>query len=172
MNPMIHWLVDGGGTVYLKDGAESHAEVAAAFDLTAPASGKYRFDLVSRRVIRDQGDPATDRPAMAFAARTFGTPEHLMEFARQGHLPKLILAELLTAATKPQFLAACAAVEQHYTEACQAVGDPCLDDGCAMDEGEVCLQPLARAESAYNQACAAEWATFFAQPSNRIGSWR
>jgi hypothetical protein len=79
-----------------------------------------------------------------------------IELAVEGRLSKLDLATLLHADKRPAFFDACAAIEKRYTEACTATDDPCLESGCAVD-GEVCLQPLMRAETAYNKACAEVW---------------
>ena len=76
--------------------------------------------------------------------------------ALEGRLSKLALADLLAADHRPTFLARCAAIEKRYTDDCAAANDPCLESGCAV-EGEICLQPLLRAESDYNKACGALW---------------
>jgi hypothetical protein len=76
--------------------------------------------------------------------------------AVEGRLSKLALADLLTTDKRQTFLDRCAAIEKHYTDECAASNDPCLESGCAL-EGEVCLQPLLRAETEYNKACGAVW---------------
>jgi hypothetical protein len=96
---------------------------------------------------------------------TLETPEHLMAMAAEGRLTKHTLATRLTEEPRQKFLAACAAIEQKFTDAC-AVKDPCLDAGCSMDH-EVCLQPLLRAGTEYHKACAAEWVKLFAKRENR-----
>jgi hypothetical protein len=100
-----------------------------------------------------------------------GSPELLMKFAEEGHLSKLTLASLLEPDSRDQFLEACAAIEKRFTEECSARGDYCLEDGCAMD-GEVCLQALLKAGSAFQMACAAEWIRMFKIDDNRIAAWR
>jgi hypothetical protein len=82
--------------------------------------------------------------------------DEVVRDAQAGRLPKHALAELLAPEQRRAFLAACAAIEKNYTEACTAANDPCLESGCAL-EGEVCLQPLVRAETEYQAACGAEW---------------
>jgi hypothetical protein len=103
--------------------------------------------------------------------RTFETPEDLVAFAREGHLPKAVLADQLTPESRGPFLAACARVEREYTEACTAKNDPCLESGCSL-EGETCLDPLQRAGDEYLKACAKEWLTFFQNPASRADEWK
>ena len=85
--------------------------------------------------------------------------EQFMRRAEEGQVPKDALADMLEPSTRRAYLEACAAIERRYTEACDAAGDPCLESGCSIDHehGEVCLQPLLRAETEYQKACAAEW---------------
>lgn len=145
MNDTIYCLVDADGKTYVKEGARSHAEVAAGFGLDEKACRLLLFD------------PAD--------------PDRLMGFAAEGRLPKHVLMSLLAAETRPAFARTCAAIEKRYTEECTATKDPCLESGCAA-EGEICLQPLLRAEDDYQRDCAAEWIKLFAIPSNRVESWR
>jgi len=95
-----------------------------------------------------------------------GTPEQLIELARNGGMSKEALVRLLALEKRQSYLDACAAIERQYTQACGASGSPCLEGGCAL-EGEVCLQPLLRAEAEYLQACGHVWATLFADQRNR-----
>jgi hypothetical protein len=104
-------------------------------------------------------------------ASTLETPEQVMTHAIEGRLSKHALASLLTAQARRGFLAACATIEQQYTEDCQALNDPCLESGCSMED-ERCLQPLLRAGTDYYKACGAEWATIFADGGNRDASWK
>src|SRR4026208_354399 len=87
--------------------------------------------------------------------QSIGTPEALMKVAEQGRLSKGVLVSLLDIGHRHAFLDACAAIEKKYTDEC-ASNDPCLESGCAV-QGEICLQPLLRAENEYHRACAAEW---------------
>ena len=96
--------------------------------------------------------------------------QQLMKLARGGHLPKPLAAALLAPAAREQYLAACGRIETRYTEACTALNDPCLEGGCAA-EGEVCLQPLLRAEPDYQRECGTAWAALFAEPLNRVDAW-
>ena len=98
-------------------------------------------------------------------------PEAIMKYAEEGRMTKHALATLLTTEPRRAFLDACAAIELTYTEACTAANDPCLATGCSV-EGETCLQPLLRAGTEYHKACAAEWVKLFADPGNRVSSWR
>jgi len=100
----------------------------------------------------------------------FGTPEHLIELAENGELTKQVLVRLLAIDKRQAFLDACAAVEKQYTDECGASGSPCLEGGCAV-QGEMCLQPLLRAEIDYHKACGQVWSTLFADPRNRAESW-
>ena len=102
-------------------------------------------------------------------SETIVTPERLMQYAEDGRLTKHALATLLTAEPRRRFLEACTAIERKYTEECTATKDPCLESGCAL-EGEVCLEPILRAGTAYHKACAAEWARLYADPGNRTDS--
>ncbi len=109
---------------------------------------------------------------MDTAVRDFiGTPEHLIRMAKEGRFGKQALVTFLAAAKRDAYLAACAAVEKEYTDACAASGDPCLAGGCAV-EGEICLQPLLAADIGYFKRCGEEWARLFADPANRADQWR
>ena len=108
-----------------------------------------------------------DEGAVAFVH----SPEGLMTFAREGHLSKFALASLLEPDSRQHFLDACAAIEKQFTVDCAAHGDTCLEGGCAMD-GEVCLQAVLKAGSAFQQACAAEWIPLFKVEANRSAAWR
>jgi hypothetical protein len=102
------------------------------------------------------------------------TGEEFVRLAKEGHFAKNVLADTLDAKSRRLYLKACAALERAYTEACDAANDPCLESGCSMDHehGEICLQPLQRAEVEYRKACAAEWIKLFRSPENRIAGWR
>ena len=171
MDAMIYCLVDAGGKVYVKDGAQSHADVAADFGLDEHACEAYRFDLATRRLLRDRGDGANDRAARTHVLQYVGTPEKLMTFAAAGRLPKRVLLRLLAVGSRQPYLDACAVVEKTYTDDCARQNDPCLESGCAV-EGEICLQPLLRAGIDYQAACAAEWVKFFANVGNRVDAWK
>jgi hypothetical protein len=166
----IYCLVDVDGQVYIKDGADSYADVAAAFGVNERECATYRYDLENRRLLPDRATPASATAARAYLERSVGTPENLIAFAAEGHLSKQSLAALLTQTSRQAFIAACAAVEKRYTEECTAKKDPCLEEGCAS-EGECCLEPLMRAGIEYQKACAAEWVTTFQDPKNRITAW-
>lgn len=101
---------------------------------------------------------------------TVRSPEELMTFAAEGHLPKSALASLLRPEYRRPYLEACATIEKRYTEECAAQNDPCLESGCSSVgvEGETCLQPLLRAGVEYHKACAAEWVKVFRNPSARV----
>lgn len=107
------------------------------------------------------------------SADLFGvvTPAELMTVAAVGLYSKAALWGLLAPAAKYELLATCAAIEKKLTEECTTRQDPCLEEGCAV-EGEVCLQAVLKAGSAYSTACAAEWIAIFANPANRIEAWR
>jgi hypothetical protein len=109
----------------------------------------------------------TDVLSSAFLNEQLRSPERLEQLARDGALPKEALLRLLAPRARRSFLDVCAAIERRYTEACTASGDPCLESGCAL-EGETCLEPLRRAGTEYNQACAVPWLDLFADPENRV----
>ena len=102
---------------------------------------------------------------------SIGTPEHLIVVAQQGRLPKEVLMQFLAVDKRRTYLDACGAIEKRYTDECAARGDPCLEGGCAV-EGEICLQPILRAGVDYLKACGDEWVKLFADPRNRIETWR
>src|SRR5262245_20187036 len=103
---------------------------------------------------------------MTISAADVGSPEHLMELAREGRLSKEALVRFLAVDKRREYLAACAAIEKHYTEACTATGDPCLAGGCAVD-GEICLQPVLSAGIEYARACGEAFIALFADVHNR-----
>jgi hypothetical protein len=94
------------------------------------------------------------------------TPDELIAMATEGRFTKSELASFLAIENRQPFLDACARIEKAYTEECAAKHDPCLVSGCSA-EGEVCLQPLLHAGSAYFKACAAEWLPIFRDAKNR-----
>ena len=100
--------------------------------------------------------------------------EEFRRFAEEGKVTKEVLATMLEAKSRRQFLEACAAIERRYTAECDAANDPCLESGCSVDHehGEACLQPLLRNAVEYRKACAAEWIKLFKSPENRIAEWR
>jgi hypothetical protein len=174
MNRTIYCLVDAGGKVYVKDGAESHADLAAQLGLNEHGCQKYRLDLTDRRILTDGATPSGAIPAQAYLDQRVGTPERLMHFVEDGHLSKDVLVNLLDVENRRTYLDACAAIERKYTEECAAQSDSCLESGCSIDHaaGEVCLQPLLRAGVDYQKACAAEWVRLFRMPENRIDAWK
>ena len=170
MDCNIYCLVDAGGHVYVKDGAVSHAEVAASFGLDPQGCGTYRFDLAARRLLVDRGGPASDRAAHAYWDRHVGSPEKLMTFAAEGRLTKQVLGSLLDAEDALAYSNTCAVIERQYTDDCAAKNDPCLESGCAV-EGEICLEPLLRAGPEYHRACGAAWKILFEDPRHRTQAW-
>lgn len=167
---IIYCVVTPTGQVWAS--TESYAQAAAAAGVDVEACGQYRFHLATRQLIADRSSPAADEAVRAYLDRHFGTPEKLIRVALDGGLPKPVLSELLAANTRHQFLEACAAIERRYTAECVAAADPCLEvPSCGLDD-EICLQPLLRAGSDYEKACAAEWAALFADPRNRADAWR
>ena len=174
MDGTIYCLVDSNGTVYVKDLAETHADVATQFALNESDCQKYRFDLIDRRLLIDRATPSSAIAVQEYLNQRFGTPDRLMEFAEEGRLSKGVLVNLLNVESRRSYLAACAAIEKKYTEECAAKNDPCLVSGCSIDQaaGEICLQPLLNAGIDYHRACAAEWIKLFRTPQNRIDVWK
>ena len=173
MDDMVYCVVDGNGKVYAKDGAESHADVAASFGLNEAECQLYRFDLTDREVLPDRATPESTVAVGAYLDQRFGSPDRLVRFALDGHLSKDALAGLLGAEARGRYLHACATIEGKYTDACRDSRDPCLEQGCSIDReaGEVCLQPVQRAGVEYYKACAEEWARVFQSANNRIDAW-
>lgn len=83
--------------------------------------------------------------------------DQIAAHAAEGRVPKHVLVTLLAPEKRREFLEACAAIEQRYTETCRASGDPCLASGCSMEAENICLDPLLRAGDEYYRACAAEF---------------
>ena len=101
------------------------------------------------------------------------TAAALMRFADEGHLPKQVLANLLTLDQRQRFLNACTQVERQYTQECTASTEPCLESGCSVAGGnEICLQPILRAGIDYHRGCAAEWLKLFRDSRNRVDAWQ
>lgn len=173
MEDTMYLLVDPRGKVYVKQGAESFADVAHAFGLAEGECQEYRFDQVTRRLIVDRATPASALAAQDYVNQRLGSPERLMRFAEEGHLTKHVLANFLSAENRSPYLETCARIERTYTEACTAKNDPCLESGCSVEgEDEICLQPLLNAGLEYHQACAAEWIKLFRTATNRIDAWK
>jgi hypothetical protein len=169
----MYCLVDPHGTVYVKAAAESYAEVAREFGLIESECHEFRFDLAARRFLVDRGSPTSAQAVQEHVSQQVGSPDLLMRFADRGHLPKRLLANLLTPDLRPPFLNACTQLERRYTEECTASNDPCLESGCSVAGGaEICLQPILRAGTEYHRACAAEWLKLFRVPRNRLDAWQ
>ena len=173
MDDTMYCLVDRQGTVHVRAGAASFGDVAREYGLDEAECQEYRFDFSTRRLLVDRATPATAIAAQACVEQRVGTPERLMEYATEGHVPKHVLAALLDAAVRPTYLEACARIERQYTTACAAKQDPCLESGCSVEgEDETCLQPLLAAGVEYHQTCAAEWVKLFCTAANRIDAWK
>jgi hypothetical protein len=170
MECQIYCLVDVDGRVYVKDGAVSHAEIAADYGLDTQGCGAYRFDLATRRLLVDRGIPRSDGAARAYCDEHVGSPEQLMTFAEEGHLTKQVLGHLLGADDVMAYLDACTVIEKQYTADCAGSDDRCLDSGCAL-EGEVCLEPLLKAGRDYHRACGEAWTLLFEDPRHRAQAW-
>jgi hypothetical protein len=170
----IYCLVDAAGHVFTKYGAESYADVLSSSGLNESECQKYRFSLISRQVMVDRGTPSGSIAVHAYLTQNLGTPERLMHFVEEGHVPKDALVDLLGSTGRWSYLQAVAEIEKRYTAECAAENDPCLKSGCSIDQasGEACLQPLLRAGVNYERACAAEWIKSFRNPQNRIEAWK
>ena len=127
MDCNLFCLVDASGHVYVKDGAASHAEVAAEFGLDSLLCDSYHFDLSARRLLVVSGRPASDRVATAYWDRHIGSPEKLMTFAAEGRLTKQAMGSLLGADQARVYFDACAVIEKQFTADCTAKSDPGLD---------------------------------------------
>ena len=100
--------------------------------------------------------------------QTINSPEQLMRLAEQGALSKAELAELLEPASRHAFLEACSRIEKAITDECRQLGDFCLESGCAIEQGEVCLDAILKTEPGYHQACARAWLPIYSDLRNRI----
>ena len=96
---------------------------------------------------------------------------HLIELAQQGRFSKELLVGFLARDKRQPYLDACTTIERRFTAECTAAGDPCLEGGCAL-EGEVCLQPLLRAQTEYLKECGHAWVRLFLDPRNRAEPWQ
>ena len=173
MDTMMFYLVDPHGKVYVKLGAQAFAAVAREFGLSESECQEYRFDLSTRRLIVDRATPASALAVQEDVSQRVGSPDRLMKFAEDGHVPKRVLVNLLAFDQRQPYLEACMEIERQYTDACIAKNDPCLESGCSVEgEDEICLQPILNAGIAYQQACAAAWICLFRAPMNRIDVWK
>ena len=69
--------------------------------------------------------------------------QKIVDRALDGKMSKKELAELLKPEKRKLFLETCASIEIAFTKNCrESGGDTCLPDGCAMDDGEACLNPI------------------------------
>lgn len=167
---IIYCLVDPSGQVWASP--DSYADAARAAGVDVDMCAQYRFNLATRRLTADRGTPEAEQAVRRYVDEHFGTPEKVIRLALDGGLPKLVLADLLAPDKRPSFLEACAKIERRYTEECIAANDPCLSEpGCGLEEWEICLQPLVRAGTEFDKACAAEWVKLFADPRNRVAPW-
>ena len=110
MDGTIYCLVDAHGKVYIKDFAESHADVAAHFALNERDCQTYRFDLADRQLLTDRATPSSANAAQTYLNQRVGTPERLMQFAEEGHVSKGVMADLLDVEARHPYLDACAAI--------------------------------------------------------------
>ena len=105
------------------------------------------------------------------ATNRFRNPDYLITLAAEGRLPKQVLAALLEPASRGEFLDRCARIERGYTDACIARRDPCLESGCSIADGEICLQPILAAGIEYDKACGAAWIELFRSQQARETDW-
>lgn len=163
---MLSCLVDRGCYVY-SSGSDPQEQYV-----------KYKFDLERRTIVLATypllfpKSSSHDKVARDFFDQQVGTPEKLVEFARNGNLPKLVLARLLKPDAKRFYLEVCASIEKALTEICKAKNAPCLEGGCAMGEDEKCLNACLSAGELYSKACANVWIDFFSNPNSRIDIWK
>lgn len=148
-----------------------------------PDTVEMLFDLSTKQIrtiknIAFHGDPfpfvLTIRHfalADQYFKKVIGTPAQLMDIALKGHFSKLELAELLLPEKKNIYLDVCARFEKALTEACTAKNDPCLEDGCALEE-ETCLNAVLESKEIYTTAYVSAWIYLFINPNNRIPAWK
>jgi hypothetical protein len=99
--------------------------------------------------------------------QTVNSPDQLMRLAEEGALTKAELAELLEPDSRHVFLEACRQIERALTDDCIKRGDFCLESGCPIEEGEVCLDAILKTGTVYHKACASAWLPIFRDPRNR-----
>ena len=78
---------------------------------------------------------------------------------------------MLSPEKKQAYLYVCAGVERALTETCTAKGEPCLENGCAV-EGEICLNALLESGEIYTVAYVSAWTYLFINPENRVSVWK
>ena len=98
---------------------------------------------------------------------TINSPEQLMRLAEEGALSKVELADLLEPDARHVFLEECRRIERTITDDCIKRGDFCLESGCPMEQGEVCLDAILKTEPLYHKACAGAWLPIYQDPRNR-----
>ena len=169
----MYCLVDSQGTVYGDAAVTSFSDVARQFGIDENACHEYQFDLATRRMVGASSGTGEETAVRDYVNALLGSPERLMAYAREGHLPKKTLGDLLQPGVRQRYLDACGLVERSFTDACTAKGEPCLESGCSVEHAdETCLQPLLNAGIDYYKACAEEWLPLFRNPANRIDAWR
>ena len=87
------------------------------------------------------------------------TKNEIIARALSGEISKLELSRLLKPQYRQSFLDVCGSIEIAFTEKCGSC-DACLADGCAMGEGEVCLNACLSDEEGYHRAIAYAWLEF------------
>ena len=81
----------------------------------------------------------------------------IVESALNGEKSKQELADLLRPEKRQLFLEVCASIELVFTKSCGESGKTCLEDGCAMSEEEICLNPILVEGPNYYKAITHVW---------------
>jgi hypothetical protein len=173
VDAMIYCLVDRHGNVFTTAGASSFEEAARELGVNERECQEYRYDLAARRLLADRATPSSALAVQDAVNRQVGNPERLMTFAGGGHMPKLMLLNLLSGDQRQAYLEACSRIERQYTNACMSNPVNCLATGCSVrGTDEICLAPLMHAGIEYQKACAAEWIKLFLAPAHRVDAWK
>jgi len=85
------------------------------------------------------------------------TKDELLSRALTGEASRSELAEAIRPDKRQLFLDVCASIDRALTKTCRDSGDTCLADGCAMDNGEACLNACLKEGPNYYKAIAHVW---------------
>lgn len=85
------------------------------------------------------------------------TRDEVEKLAEEGKMSKSELAGLLRPVKRQLFLDVCTSLERVFTKRCGSC-DPCLAGGCAMSEGEICLNACLNEDQNYYRAVTCVWA--------------
>jgi hypothetical protein len=181
---MLSCLVSKDGSVYVRDGFDSHSELADIFGVNENDCLRYGFSLVHRKMllIKDLDNSETlvwanklhDEEAQDLFDKIVGTPEKLMSLVEGWRLSKFELVLLLNFENRQLYLRGCERFEKEITKRCWSTGYTCFNGkDCPFGSvDEVCMQACLDFGRAYNMTCAIIWRNIFEEENNRIEIWK